>query len=272
MKQNTTTDKAVRQVSQYDKIFKENIETVLPLLLEKVLFIQPVLTEEIPDDLQQTIERKPDFLKKITDQHQQIFILQIEFQLADDENMVYRMNEYYAMLLRKYKLPVRQFVFFIGQTSPLMPVSLAVENLSFRFNLITFNTLDYHLFTESDKPEEILLALLGDFGNDSPEIVVKTIIERLAKNSPQNLMFDKYLQQLRILANLRNLQTLTQELMESITKYFKEENDFLYLKGKQDIIINLLKETDFSLEVIASLASVEIDFVKQIKEKYSEKK
>lgn len=44
----------------YDKIFKENIEEIILPLAKKVLNIDPEGLEEIPDDLQHTIERKPD--------------------------------------------------------------------------------------------------------------------------------------------------------------------------------------------------------------------
>ena len=63
-----------RQVNQYDKIFKENIEAVIPSLIEKVLGITAVEQEELPDDVQHTKERKPDVLKKITDARGKTFV------------------------------------------------------------------------------------------------------------------------------------------------------------------------------------------------------
>jgi len=53
-----------RQVNQYDKVLKENIEAALPGLIRNVLNIHVVHTEELPDDIQHTKERKPDVLKK----------------------------------------------------------------------------------------------------------------------------------------------------------------------------------------------------------------
>lgn len=47
----------------YDKIFKENIEEIILPLTEKLLNIHPEKSEEIPDDLQRTIERKPEIAK-----------------------------------------------------------------------------------------------------------------------------------------------------------------------------------------------------------------
>lgn len=100
-----------KQSSQYDKILKENLDATIPGLIENILHIQAVVSEELPDDLQHTKERKPDALKRITDQAGHTFILHIEFQVANDPKMVHRMHTYCAMLLEKYELPVRQYVF-----------------------------------------------------------------------------------------------------------------------------------------------------------------
>ena len=42
--------------NEYDKIIRENIEAVILPLADKILGISPTLIEEIPDDLQTTIE------------------------------------------------------------------------------------------------------------------------------------------------------------------------------------------------------------------------
>lgn len=78
------------QANQYDKIFKENMEAALPGLIKKVLNINVVQTEELPDDLQYTKERRPDVLKKITDDRGKIFVLHLEFQTANEAKMEYR--------------------------------------------------------------------------------------------------------------------------------------------------------------------------------------
>ena len=40
-----------KQVNQYDKVLKENIEAVIPSLMQNVLGIVAVESEEIPDDV-----------------------------------------------------------------------------------------------------------------------------------------------------------------------------------------------------------------------------
>lgn len=53
-----------RQVNQYDKAIKENLEITLPLIIKEVLRLEIVESEELPDDIQHTKERKPDLLKR----------------------------------------------------------------------------------------------------------------------------------------------------------------------------------------------------------------
>lgn len=92
------------------------------------------------DRIQHTKERKPDVLKKVTDNQGNTFVLQIEFQVAKESEMVYRMAEYYVMLTRKYKLPVQQYVIFLGKSKLKMATELQSINLSFRYNLLEIIT------------------------------------------------------------------------------------------------------------------------------------
>jgi len=127
--------------------------------MQNVLDIIAVSMEELPDDIQHTKERKPDILKKVTDTKGDTFVLQIEFQVADESEMVHRMAEYFIMLLRKYKLPVKQFVIFLGTDKPKMLTQIDIERLKFSFPLISLLDLDYHIFLNLDKPEEVILSI-----------------------------------------------------------------------------------------------------------------
>lgn len=261
-----------KQANQYDKIFKENIEVVIPSLMENVLGITAISLEELPDDIQHTKERKPDVLKKVVDSQSNTFVLQIEFQVADEPEMVYRMAEYCIMLARKYKLPVRQFVIFLGKTIPQMETELTMEDLSFKYHLRSIKVIDYQLFLRSEKPEEIVFAVLSNFGADKPETAIENIVDRLEETTGTDLTLKKYINQLRILAELRKLDLQIDEIMESISKYLNEENDYFVVKAKRKIVENLLKETDMAFDKIAKIAGVTIDFVVNIQQKLSSDK
>ena len=260
--------KKKRQSSQYDKIFKENIEAVISSIMENVLEITAVSMEELPDDIQHTKERKPDVLKKVTDTKGDTFVLQIEFQVRDEPEMVYRMLEYYGMLERKYKTPVRQFVIFLGSDNPKMLTELDRERLKFSFPLVSLSTLDYHIFLNSDKAEEIILGILANFKGENPEDALKQILVRIKETTKGDFSLNRYFNQLRVLAQLRNLELNLKNAMDSIAEYIKEERDVLYLRGQEreqmKFVKNLLTETDFSLDKIAKVAGVAVDFVKSV--------
>ena len=55
--------------NEYDRIMKENIEPVLLPFAQKLLGLQGAKYTTIKDDLHVTIERKPDFLKKVKQAH-----------------------------------------------------------------------------------------------------------------------------------------------------------------------------------------------------------
>ncbi len=256
----------------YDKIFKENIEEIILPLAEKLLHIRPEKLEEIPDDLQTTIERKPDFLKKVVHQDSsKNYILQIEFQKDDEPKMAYRMNEYCAILMRKYELEVRQYVFFIDVGKAKMTTSLNYPNLSFKFQLLNLQDFDYQQFIKSDKPEEVILAILANFGADKPEAVVKTVLTKLKSLPTETLRREKCVKQLEILSNLRNLQAEIIKQLENMALTYDLENDIRFKQGiekgiekEKIIIIQSLLAEKMSIEKIAKITKTSIDFVKKI--------
>jgi predicted transposase/invertase (TIGR01784 family) len=270
-----------RQVNQYDKILKENIEAALPGLIKNLLGIHAVNTEELPDDIQHTKERKPDVLKKVTDKNGEIFVLHIEFQVKDEPKMVYRMAEYYIMLLRRYELPVRQYVIYIGEGNPTMTDHIRSEQMRYKYQLIALSTVDYHLLLRSDKPEEKMLAILADLGGGDPKGVVEEIVNQVITTSKGDFSKHRHIRQLRILAQLRNLAPESLKIMDSVANYMSEEKDILYRrgelkgieKGKEEgeekksfkVVKNLLLNTDFTIAKIAGLADVTEAFVKKVK-------
>ncbi len=220
------------------------------------------------DRIQHTKERKPDVLKKVTDTKGDTFVLQIEFQVKDEPEMVYRMLDYYGMLERKYKLPVKQFVIFLGTGTPTMPTNLDREMLKFRFPIVALSDLDYHIFLNSDKPEEIILGILANFKGENPENAIKQILVRVKETTKGDFSLNRYFNQLRVLAQLRNLGLNLKNAMDSIAEYIKEERDVLFLrgldKGKESFVKYLLNEGNKSFEQIADITGVSVDFVKAV--------
>ncbi len=226
--------KSKHEANWYDKIFQENLEAVTMAIIEKVLGIQVAQVKKVDANLPKTIERKPDQLLHIVDTSGQIFILHLEFQVIDESDMVYRMLEYRALLSRKYKLPVQQHLIFLSDERPTMQTHLQESYLSFGFHLVWLAEVDYRLFLSSHRADEVVFAVLGNFGTDTPYQAAIHIVERLSQTASGSLDLQKYFEQLRVLANLRKLKPFIEQVMEALSKYIKPEDDFLYQKGKQE--------------------------------------
>ena len=264
--------------NEYDRILKENIEQLILPIAEKLLGIHVGKLRDIPVDLQLTLERKPDFTKKAADQHGKPFVLHLEFQVKDDQNMVLRMQTYKALLQEKYPLPVKQFVIFLGRSRPKMKYRLADliagEKTDYAFSLINIQDYAYQSLLASDVPEEILLAILGDFQNEDPVKVVKQVLDRLIRASSDTTKLRRYARQLTVLSRLRNLLDETQKQLEAmaIETDIDITQDAWYIqgmeKGKEKLIINLLKDTDLSVKDIARAAEVSLQYVEELKKQH----
>lgn len=280
--------KLKHQANQYDKVFKENIEAVMLSLMQKMLGIIAVDFEKLPDDIQYTKERKADFLNKITDNKGDIFVLHIEFQVVDEPEMVDRMAEYYIMLRRKYRLPIKQFVIFIGSGKPKMVSRIDSDFMKYWFPLISILDFDYRIFLNSTRPEEIILAILANFEQETPENAMKQIINRIEETTEGDFLLKRYFKQLRVLAQLRNLEeNLKETIMLSISKYLDETRDVGYMigfdkgeqqgeqkgelkgeqKAKENFVKNLLAKMSLTFEQIADIAGVSVEFVQNVKKK-----
>ena len=176
------------------------------------------------------------------------------------------MADYWILLKSKYQLPVRQFVIFIGQGEPKMRTVLADDGNYFQFHLINITQFDYLRFLNSANPEEIILAVLSDFGKETPENALKQIIHRLEETIPDQNSFQKHLRQLRILSKLRKLDLKFDDMIQNMAKYIDAENDYLVINAKKTIVENLLRESGLSLDKIAKMVDVTIDFVISIQQ------
>ena len=263
-------------MGEYDKIIKENIEAVFLPLLEKFTGIKITESFEVKDKIQITLEREPDFLKKVIDQSGNEFILQLEFQTQNDAEMVYRMAEYQAIIQRKHELPVRQFVIYLGADEPNMRTDLRVEEQITGFHLQNIHDLKYDDLTSSKIPQEILLTILSDFTERDAEEVISHIIAKLQVLSGSQAELEGYLKRLIVLSRLRKLETITRKKVEAMPITYDITTDGLYQQGiEQGIeqgteqktyraISKAIEQRILTFEQIAEMLEVSIDTVLQI--------
>jgi len=266
-----------QQASQYDKIIKENLEITLPVIIRELLGLDIVASEELPDDIQHTKERKPDALKKVTDSLGNTFILHLEFQIKDERDMVYRMAEYNIMLLRKYQLPVQQYVIFLRDSVPTMAVHIDTDSHKYRYTLVRISQTSYKMFLKSDNPEVKMLGILGSFDGENSYNVVEKIVKEVQSFTEGEFSESRYFKQLRIFVQLRSsFKQQFDKVMDTIGRFFKEEKDFFYRRGEAkksyEVVENLLLKLGLSDERAAEIAKVSIDFVQKVRADLAEKK
>jgi flagellar biosynthesis/type III secretory pathway protein FliH len=204
------------------------------------------------------------------------------------------MAEYKIMLMRLYKIPVRQFVIFLWKSKPKMVTQLVTEDLSFRYNLLAISAISYKTFLNSNKPEEIVLSILANFEKETDSKALEQIIKRLEATTNSELTLEKYFNQLRVLAQLRKLEDkLKDTIMDSIAKYVSIKRDVGYMIGlehgieqgieqgiekgiekanlekNKKFIVNLLTKTDHTFEQIADIVGVTVLIVENVNKEFS---
>ena len=221
-----------KQANKYDKIVKENMKSIWPVLMKDILNLDIAGSVAIPGDIQHTNERKPDVLAKITGQGNHTFVLHIEWQSKNDKNMAYRMAEYAVMLHRKYRLPIEQFVIYMGKNNVTMAKTIRHKHLKFRYHIISLKDINYRVFLKSDDPGSKVFAILANFGNDSEDEAIENIVKGIEACADGELEGSKYFNQLRIFVQLCNGNIkLKLKNMISTRTFFRKEKDLFFVEG-----------------------------------------
>jgi len=270
----------------YDKIFKENAEVTFIALAAKRLKIKIASYQTIQEKIQTTLEREADFLLRVKTTKGKELILHIEFQTQNDKSMVYRQGEYHGIELRKYNLPIKHVVIYLGTGTPRMRTKLREEEIYRGFELIVVAQLDSTNLIASQLPEEIILAILGTFDKSKAEAVIRLILKKLKTVCKTESQLRKYIKQLIIYSNLRNLDLLTNKIVRSMPVLYDIRKSSFYQDGMKEgiekeskknlernkIAIRKMLKDGLEIEKICIFLSVEPEFVLQIQEEIKNKK
>jgi hypothetical protein len=277
----TKTKKPVLQPKQIDKLVREGFEKSIPDLVKDVLKINVTEREKLLIKIELTKEREPDYLEKVTDDNGEVFVIHMDWQTVDDNEMLSRMIEYWGMILRKFKLPVKQFVIYLDEKKSKMQNRYQWGKNYFEYELIHISKIDYNIPLRSENVDLKLLALLCDFGKDTLPLALKKIVYEVLQNTHSDLEKEKRKNQLRGYASFRNFTLEDIDIMERTM--FKTENDILYKAGRQvgqdegetsksyKVVTNLLLADQFTISEIANFASVDEAFVKKVRAKLKQK-
>jgi hypothetical protein len=280
----------MNQHQDYDKIFKESFQRVSQRLLQTFLGIESSTVENISTTLPRTIERRADFVMICKNpKTARTEIYHFEFQSQIHFKMNSRGLLYYGLLFEKHEKPVNQYVIYLGNGKWTAPKTLEHDNLQYKYQVITLNEIDYNTFVNSDAPEEIIFTILADFKGEDKKVIIKKIIKSLENRIKNPKKLQKYIQQLEILSNLRNLQPEIIKQLSSMSITFDIKTDLRYLQGieegeekgiekgmslketqkQHDFTVSLIQNTDFDDTKIALLVGCAIEYVAGVRHSLS---
>ena len=267
--------------NKYDRILKENLKPLFRFLTREILGIEAVEFETLKDKLQVTLEREADFaMKAIPINPKDAYILHGELQVKNEKDIDKRFLLYYGILYHLYKLPVKQFLIYIGESKkPKINNTIEHKNLSFKFHVVNLQDFDVEKFLTSNQPEEIILAILANFGTNKPEEVVKRILQKIENIIGRGLNLEKYARQLQILSMLRKLQPITNKIIQDMALTFDIREDVVYQQAFSDAeikkdtttVTNMLLNSNLTIAQIANFSGTTEDFVKKIKKQLARK-
>jgi len=244
----------------YDRIFRENSESLFIPIVERELGIKIKHYKVLPDKLTRTVEREVDFLYDVELEDGAQQILHLEFQTANDKSMVYRVGFYHGMVSHKYQKPIRHVVVYLGKRKAAMRTQLHEDEIYTGFDLINVRDMDTEVLLSSQVPEVILLAFLSDVKPEKREAVLRLVIQQVKKHSRSKNDLSRYMEQLTILAGLRNFANEAIKIVRDmpLLQDFDITENILYQEGheegreeeREDVVTRFLERGDSYEEIM----------------------
>ncbi len=229
---------ASKQHQDFNNVLLEMLDETMKELLAVVFQLDKSRTVRPPRPKKshRTLAREPDLLLGVLGPAGEIAeIFHGELHLKDEAEIGWRMQEYAALEARRFRLPVRLNVLFIGRgKAKNIPRKLDCGDLQTRIRLR--NIQDYHWrdFLRAGSATEVAWAILANFAGENRGQVVGEIFARVRALSVDNEELAKHFRRLEILSELRNLQpeiTKTLEAMPITEIKLDYRKDFFYRKG-----------------------------------------
>jgi predicted transposase YdaD len=147
--------------------------------------------------------------------------------------MVYREMRYWLYLTEVHDIHPLQYVFYIGNEPLTMKDSIRTETTSHKYNLIDMRNVDCEKFLYSDKPEEVIISILCNYQKKGVKIFIREILSRLKELVPEETHRGKYIRQVEVLSQLRDLQNDVCKEAEDMALVYDLERDVRFRQGRE---------------------------------------
>jgi predicted transposase YdaD len=213
--------------------------------------------------------RQPDLLLELPDGT----IFHLEFQSSYDPSMLLRMLEYHFLIFQQYGKEAKQLLLYVGDEPAEFENKINLTHLQYSYGVQDIKDIDCLSLLESDKPEDIVLAILCKTAD--PQRTIRHILEKLSI-LPEKTRKD-YMLKLLNLSHLRKLDFLIQEEVKKMPITIDIQESFLFKQGeakghadgrtegkqetKREDILNLYTKLNLLPEKIAEVLNVNTAFV-----------
>ncbi len=227
---------------EYDLTVKKIVAEVGLTIVSELLGIEVLDHEILSLELITVEKRELDQIHKIKTPDGE-FILNLEIQSSNDQNMAQRMLEYLAKAHRQHALPVISVVLYLGAEPMRMPHEITFETrwctLQFRYTIITLNELSPSHFLNRAEPDYFILAVLASM--DPPRELLRAILQKLLDSVPSHHIED-YILKLDVLCQLRGVEDVLDEEVRTLPVKVELKRLVTYKLGKEDGLKEGLKE------------------------------
>lgn len=210
----------------FDGALKEFFETERPGLLSQLTGgkgVKQFLNVELP-----TVRtRKVDLLLLLEDDT----ILHVELQSGNHRDMAMRMAEYYLLLVRKYKVPVRQVVLYLGPRRMNMPNRVDHPSMQFSYELRDIRSWNADELLASNSPADHVLALLAGGRPDSLQLIREVVVKIALMSGPAK---QRALAFASTLSGLRGFETIVLEESINMGQILDFRKSLLYRVASEE--------------------------------------
>ncbi len=149
-----------------------------------------------------------------------------------------------------------------------MKSNIDEDNTTHSYTIIDMRTVDCAKFLYADRPEEVIISILCDYKGRDVRMFIREILERIRELVKEETLQSKYIRQLEILSNLRDLQDYVGEEVDKMAFIFDLTKDYRFRQGREEGREEGLKEgIELALEVKFGFDSLElIETIKAIKD------
>jgi len=213
--------------------------------------------------------RQPDLLLELPDKT----IFHLEFQSSYDSTMLLRMLEYQFLIYQQHGKEAKQLLLYVGDEPAEFKHEINLTHLKYSYDVKDIKDIDCLSLLESNKPEDIVLAILCK--TDEPQRIIRRILEKLSV-LPEKTRKD-YMLKLLNLSHLRKLDFLINEEVKKMPITMDIQESFLFKQGKaegiaegqttgkqdakKEDILNLYTKLSLTPEKIAEVLNVDTAFV-----------